>query len=177
METVFALCTAEPGQWKGHWSPQRQGLHIHHWKLTLGTLHIHPPSGKKAARQSYQGAAESSPCFGLWQSCGSFPARLVRAVVRNNDEEDGDVLHPSKAPSSALLWNGFASLSGTSFTGITESCPGFRRNLRSAGESPQEHARGQLQIKARRPRGWGQSSYSSSAQRNATIPLLLFSSR
>lgn len=156
--------TAEPGQWKGHWSPQRQGLHIHHWKLTLGTLHIRSPSGNKAAWQSYQGAAESSPCFALWQSWAFLPARLLRAVVRNN-EEDGDVLHPSKAPFSALLWKGFGSLSGTSFTGITESCPGFRWNLRSTGESPQAHARVQLQIKARIPEGWAQSSYSSSAQK------------
>lgn len=75
-------------------------------------------------------------CFSNSQRRGFFPAWLVHGAVINNDdeEEDGDVLHPSKAHFSALPWNGFGSLSGTFFTRIKENSPDFRWSLKSMGE-------------------------------------------
>lgn len=74
-------------------------------------------------------------------------------------------LHPSKAHFSAFLWNGFGSLSGTFFTRI----PRFQMESQAHGGVTTGTGRVQLQIKASRPKGSGQSSDSSSAEREMPV--------
>lgn len=180
-EHVFVLCTVEPGTVKGPLIPAETVTAAHHRKLTPSTLHMLLPSGKKSCMASYQGAASlgSSRIFSValvTDRVGGFSQRgccVELSQIMMVRRRMVMPLHPSRAHLSAPLGNGFGSLSGTFCTRIPRS----QMESQAHGGVSTGTCRVQLQIKAHRPKGSGQGRDSSSAERNASTSLLLFSSR